>query len=59
MPFGSHGIWVQPDVFGLFSASVGSFLIIVGLSTVIFSLNLGTKLRCYRAGRFMFSGCYS
>jgi hypothetical protein len=40
------------------SPRVGSFLIIVGLSALIFSDNLGTKRRCYRAERFMFSGYY-
>ena len=55
----SHSIRVQPDVFGLFSGSVGSFSANVGLSALIFSDNLGTKRRCYRAERFMFSGYYS
>jgi hypothetical protein len=39
--------------------SVGSFSIIVGLSALIFSLNLGRKLRCYRAERFMLSSRYN
>jgi hypothetical protein len=43
MPFGSHGIWVQPDVFGLFSESVGSFSNNLGFSTSIFSRNVGRK----------------
>ena len=58
MPFGSHGIWVQPDVFGLFSESVGSFSNNLGFSASIFSRNVGRKRRCSRAGRFMFSGCH-
>ena len=37
------GIWVQPDVLGLFLGNVGSFLIIVGLGRAIFSVNLGMK----------------
>jgi hypothetical protein len=37
----SQVTWVQPDVFGLFSLSVGSFSANVGLSAIIFSLNLG------------------
>jgi hypothetical protein len=31
----------------------------VGLSALIFSDNLGTKLGCSRAERFMFSGYYT
>jgi hypothetical protein len=46
----SHGIWVQPDVFGLFSGSVGSFSANVGLRAAIFSLNVGMKVCCSRAG---------
>jgi hypothetical protein len=38
MPFGSHGIWVQPDVFGLFSESVGSFSNNLGFSASIFQI---------------------
>jgi hypothetical protein len=34
-------MWVQPDVFELFSESVGSFSANVGLRALIFSLNLG------------------
>jgi hypothetical protein len=55
----SYRMWVQPDVLGLFSDNVRSFSIIVGLSAVIFSINLGMKLRCSRAGRFMFSRRYT
>ena len=40
------------------SLSVGSFSDNVGLSALIFSLNLGTKLRCSRAERFTLSGRY-
>jgi hypothetical protein len=54
-----HRMWVQPDVFGLFSGSVGSFSDNVGLSAIIFSVNVGTKLRCFRAEPFIFSGRYS
>jgi hypothetical protein len=39
----SRGMWVWTDVLGLFSMSVGSFSIIVGLGRVIFSVNVGTK----------------
>jgi hypothetical protein len=39
--------------------SVGSFSANVGLGALIFLLNVGTKERCYRAGRFMLSGCYT
>jgi hypothetical protein len=31
----------------------------VGLSVIIFLFNVGTKARCYRAGRFMFSRRYT
>jgi hypothetical protein len=31
----------------------------VGLGRVLFSLTVGTKMRCSRAGRFIFSGRYS
>jgi hypothetical protein len=55
----SQVVWARPDVFGLFSASEGTFSIIVGLSATIFSLNMGTKLRCYQAGRFMLSRRYN
>jgi hypothetical protein len=55
----SHIMCAQPDVLGLFLVSVGSFSDNVGLSALIFSDNLGTKPRCYRAERFMFSGYYS
>jgi hypothetical protein len=48
----SHRMWVQPDVLGLFLDNVRSFSIIVGLSAMIFSWNLGRKWRCSRAGRF-------
>ena len=41
-------MWVQADVLGLFLGSVGSF-----------SDNVGTKLRCSRAERFMFSRRYT
>jgi hypothetical protein len=41
------------------SLSVGSFSVNVGLGRVIFSFNVGMKLRCSRAEQFMFSGCYS
>jgi hypothetical protein len=52
-------MWVQTDVLGLFSGSVGSFLVIVGLGRVIFSVNVGTKVRCFRAEPFIFSGRYT
>jgi hypothetical protein len=55
----SYIMWVQPDVLGLFLASVGSFSANVGLSAIIFSDNLATKLRCYQAERVMFSRRYS
>jgi hypothetical protein len=32
--------------------------LIVGLSRVIFSVNVGTKRRCFRAEPFIFSGRY-
>src|ERR671931_329601 len=51
--------WVQPDVLGLFLASVGSFSANVGLSALIFSDNLGTKPRCSRAERFTLLGRYT
>jgi hypothetical protein len=51
-------MWAQLDVFGLFSISVGSFLDNAGLSALIFSFNVGTKLRCSRAERFMLSRRY-
>ena len=54
----SHIMWVQPDVLGLFSVSVSSFSDNVGLSALIFSDNVGTKGRCYRAEPFIFSGRY-
>jgi hypothetical protein len=37
----SHSMWAQPDVLGLFSGSVGSFLNNLGLSAMIFSLTVG------------------
>jgi hypothetical protein len=52
-------MWVQPDVLGLFSESVGSFSSIVGLSASIFSRIVGSILRCYRAEPFIFSGRYN
>jgi hypothetical protein len=52
-------IWVQADVFGLFSVSVGSFLDNLGWGRAIFSQNVGMKLRCSRADRFTFAGRYS
>ena len=55
----SHIMWVQPDVLGLFSVSVSSFSDNVGLSALIFSDNVGTKGRCYRAEPFIFSGRYT
>jgi hypothetical protein len=39
----SQGTWVEPDVLGLFSGSVGSFSDNVGLGRAIFSVNLGMK----------------
>jgi hypothetical protein len=36
-------VWIQPDVFGLFSRSVGSFSVNLGLSAMIFSWNVGSK----------------
>jgi hypothetical protein len=39
--------------------SVGSFSDNVGLGRVIFSVNVGMKLRCFRAERFIFSGRYT
>jgi hypothetical protein len=59
MPNYSQGMWVQPDVFGLFSVSVGSFSDNPGLGTIVFSDNLGRKVRCSQAGRFIFSGRYT
>jgi hypothetical protein len=55
----SHRIWVQPDVLGLFSVGVGSFSDNLGLRAIIFSDNVGRKLRYSRAERFMLSGRYS
>jgi hypothetical protein len=55
----SQVMWAPPDVFGLFSGSVGSFSDNLGLGGVIFSFNAGTKPRCSRAGRLMFSGRYN
>jgi ABC transporter substrate binding protein len=52
-------MWVQPDVVGLFLVNVGSFSDNVGLRAVIFSVNVGTKLRCSRAEPFIFSRHYS
>jgi hypothetical protein len=46
----------QLDILGLFLDNMGSFSIIVGLHAIVFSWNPGTKLRCSRAGRLMFSG---
>ncbi len=37
----SHMIWVHLDVLGLFSVSVGSFSVNLGLRVVLFSWNLG------------------
>ena len=51
--------WVRSDVCGLFSWNVRSFSDNVGLSVLIFSDNLGTKLRCSRAERFMLSRRYT
>ena len=51
--------WVQSDVCGLFSVWVRSFSDNLGLSAIIFSVNVGTKLRCSRAERFMFSRRYT
>jgi hypothetical protein len=44
----SQVMWAPPDVFGLFSGSVGSFSDNLGLGGVIFSFNAGTKPRCSR-----------
>jgi hypothetical protein len=55
----SHSMWVEPDVLKLFSGSVGSFLNNLGLSAIIFSLTVGTNMRCSRAGRFMLSRHYT
>jgi hypothetical protein len=55
----SRRMWVQPDVLGLFLTSVGSFSANVGWSALLFSDNLGTKMRCYRAERVMLLGHYS
>jgi hypothetical protein len=55
----SQGMWVPPDVRGLFSKNVGSFLNSPGLGALIFSWNLGRKLRCSRAKRFMLSRRYN
>jgi hypothetical protein len=52
-------MWVKPDVCGLFSMSVGSFSGNMGLSALIFSDNVGRKLRCFRAEPFIFSGHYN
>jgi integrase len=41
------------------SHNVGSFLDNVGWGRVLFSWNVGTKVRCSRAGRFIFSRRYS
>jgi hypothetical protein len=54
----SHRLWVWTDVRRLFSESVGSFSTIVGLSSIIFSSNVGMRMRCYRAEWFIFSGRY-
>jgi hypothetical protein len=55
----SRGMWVRLDVLGLFLDNVRSFSMIVGLSAIIFSFNVGTKLRCSRARRFMLLRRYS
>jgi hypothetical protein len=55
----SHRLWAESDVCGLFSVSVGSFLDNVGLNALIFSVNVGMKLRCFRAELFIFSGRYT
>ena len=55
----SRLMWVLADVVGSFSIKVGPFSANVGRHHRIFSANLGLKLRCYRAGRVMFSGRYS
>src|SRR5262247_2729570 len=52
-------MWVPRDVLGLFSMSVGSCSDNLGWGRVIFSANVGRKLRCSRAGRFTLSGRYS
>jgi hypothetical protein len=52
-------MWAEPDVFGLFSVSVGSFLDNLGWGRAIFSQNVGMKLRCSRADRFTFAGRYT
>jgi hypothetical protein len=54
----SHRRWAEPDVCGFFSNIVGSFSDNVGWGRVLFSLTVGTKLRCSRAGRLMFAGNY-
>ena len=58
-PNRSQLMWVQADVLGLFLGSVGSFSDNVGLSAIIFSDNVGTKRRCFRAERFMLSRRYT
>jgi hypothetical protein len=54
----SQGMWVRPHVCGLFSPNVGSFLNNLGWDRALFSRTVGTKARCSRAGRSMFSGNY-
>ena len=51
MPFGSHGIWVQPDVFGLFSESVGTGVHKAGLPEHLIH-HLVTMAALHRAGRY-------
>jgi hypothetical protein len=52
-------MWVLADVVGLFSINLVSFSHNVGRRVRIFSANVVPKSRCFRAGRFMFSGRYS
>jgi hypothetical protein len=52
----SQGMWVPPAVRGLFLTNVGSFSDNLGLGRAMFSGNVGTMARCYRAELFIFSG---